>query len=91
MPDKFALKYMQFKDSIGDEIRCRRLKLGLRGKDLAEICGVTTDHILGIERGDRQPSLKILYIVITEGLKISVDTFFRGLENKNEKTKKEEE
>jgi transcriptional regulator with XRE-family HTH domain len=82
VPDNFALKYMHFKDSIGGEIRRRRLKLGLRGKDLAETCGVTTDHILGVERGDRQPSLKILYIIITEGLEISVDTFFRGLEGK---------
>lgn len=76
----FTLKYLKFKDKVGMEIRRRRKKKGMTGKDLAEKIGVSESHMLGIEQGSRKPSLKTLYLVITKGLEIGVDTFFRGLE-----------
>mgnify|MGYP000314761199 CR=1 FL=1 len=78
--EDYALKYMNFKDEVGAEIRRRRTKLGMTGEELGDKVGVSYHHILGIERGERKPSLKTLYLIITQGLEISVDTFFRGLE-----------
>lgn len=78
--EDYKQKYSNFKDEVGAEIRRRRLKLGLTGEELGNKCGVSFHHILGIERGDRKPSLETLYLIITKGLGISVDTFFRGLE-----------
>lgn len=78
--ENYKEKFNKFKDDVGSEIRRRRLKLGLTGEDLGKMCGVSYHQILGIERGDRIPSFKTLYLIITKGLDISVDTFFRGFE-----------
>lgn len=78
--DDYTLKYMKFKDKIGGELRKRREKMNLTGAELGEKSGTTGYTILAIERGNRTPSLKNLYYIITDGLEITVDTFFRGLE-----------
>lgn len=78
--EDFGERYIKFKDEVGAEIRRRRLKMNMSGQDLGDKVGFSRHHILGIERGERKPSLKTLYLIITKGLEISVDTFFRGLE-----------
>ena len=44
--------------AMGRRIRKRRIKLGLRQKDVAEQCGVTQANINQIESGNANPALR---------------------------------
>jgi transcriptional regulator with XRE-family HTH domain len=48
---------------FGARIRRLRLELGLSQEELAALCELDRTYIGGIERGERNPSLKNIYIV----------------------------
>ena len=50
-------------DKFGARIRHLRLKLGLSQEELAGLCELDRTYIGGIERGERNPSLKNICIV----------------------------
>jgi len=45
-------------DKFAQTIRKRRKSLGLSQKDLAGLCGITTEGLSKIERGDSAPKLE---------------------------------
>jgi len=51
---------MSLKSDLGARVRALRKGRGLSQAELAEKCEVTVEHISGIERGSRAPSLEIL-------------------------------
>ncbi|MGD1105204.1 MAG: helix-turn-helix transcriptional regulator [Terriglobia bacterium] len=46
---------------FGARVRYLRLKLGLSQEELAGACGLDRTYVGGIERGERNPSLKNIY------------------------------
>ena len=52
-PDGYPRKL----DTIGDYIKARRLDLGLRQKDVAEMLGVSPETVLGWEKNEHLPIL----------------------------------
>ena len=51
---------MSLKSDLGKRVRAIRKGRGLTQAQLAELCEVAIEHISGIERGDRAPSLEVL-------------------------------
>jgi len=45
---------------IGDRIRELRTNLGLSGKNLGDMVGITQSYISALERGEREPSLDVV-------------------------------
>jgi transcriptional regulator with XRE-family HTH domain len=64
--------------SIGGRVRERRLLLGLRGRQLAEIIGVTTQQVHRYETGDDRISAGMMYVV-AQALETPISYFFEGL------------
>lgn len=67
--------FEDLKKLVGHNLRCYRLKLSLSQKDLGQISGLDANYIGSVERGERNISLKNLYI-ISKSLKISIDLLF---------------
>ncbi len=60
---------------FGRRVRYLRLKAGLSQEDFADACGLDRTYVGGIERGERNPSLKnILKLAIT--LHVTVSELF---------------
>ena len=57
--------------NMGERMKMRREELGLSQRDLAERVGVSSPMICWIERGTKQPSLQLGYI-IAEVLQVTV-------------------
>lgn len=57
--------------NMGERVKMRREALGLSQRDLAERVGVSSPMICWIERGTKQPSLQLGYI-IAEVLQVTV-------------------
>jgi len=50
---------------LGQRVRTLRTQAGLSQEGFAEKCGLDRTYISGIERGIRNPTLEILYILAT--------------------------
>ncbi|MCG8156743.1 helix-turn-helix transcriptional regulator [Brenneria goodwinii] len=70
---------MKTSDSIkvllGRRVKALRLQAGLSQEAFAEKCGLDRTYISGIERGIRNPTLEVLYIIAT-GLHIDLAMLF---------------
>ena len=53
------------KSLFGQQVRSLRLQAGLSQENFAERCGLDRTYISGIERGTRNPTLEVLYILAT--------------------------
>jgi transcriptional regulator with XRE-family HTH domain len=58
---------------VGSAVRLARNRAQLTAAQLAELCGVSEQTILRIERGDNDPSLSTLRAIAT-GLRVDVAT-----------------
>ena len=67
--------FEDLKKLVGFNIRSYRLKKKLSQKELSNLSGLDTNYIGGVERGERNISLKNLYI-ISISLEISIDLIF---------------
>jgi len=61
--------------SFGARIRYFRLKIGLSQEELAGRCGLDRAYVGGIERGERNPSLKNISI-IASNLQVPISALF---------------
>lgn len=61
--------------TFGARIRYFRLKIGLSQEELAERCGLDRAYVGGIERGERNPSLKNISIIAT-ALQVPIGALF---------------
>lgn len=50
---------------LGQRVRTLRMEAGLSQESFAEKCGLDRTYISGIERGTRNPTLEVLYILAT--------------------------
>lgn len=50
---------------LGRRVRALRLEAGLSQESFADKCGLDRTYISGIERGTRNPTLEVLYILAT--------------------------
>lgn len=48
---------------LGQRVRTLRMQAGLSQERFAEKCGLDRTYISGIERGTRNPTLEVLYIL----------------------------
>lgn len=65
--------------TFGVRVRFFRLKLNLSQEELADKCGLDRTYIGGIERGERNPSLKNI-LVLADALEISPGSLFENIE-----------
>lgn len=63
------------RNCLGRRIRFLRLKVGWSQEDLADACGLDRTYVGGIERGERNPSLKNL-VKISGALQVGVSELF---------------
>ena len=70
---------MKASDSIkvhlGQRVKLLRLQAGLSQEAFADRCGLDRTYISGIERGVRNPTMEVLYIIAT-GLSTDLPTLF---------------
>lgn len=58
---------------IGQYIKARRQELGVNQQTLSDLCGISINTILAVERGNGNPSLETLQrIVSTLGLELDI-------------------
>jgi transcriptional regulator with XRE-family HTH domain len=60
---------------FGARIRYLRLKLGLSQEELAGLCNLDRTYLGGIERGERNPSLKNISLIAT-ALRVPIAALF---------------
>ena len=65
--------------TLGTRIRCRRQTLGLTQRQLAEVLGLTPQHISVVEQDKRTPSLSSL-AKMAEELGVTIDFLITGKE-----------
>ncbi|ACT07408.1 transcriptional regulator, XRE family [Dickeya chrysanthemi Ech1591] len=63
------------KTLLGQRVKALRLQAGLSQEAFAEKCGLDRTYISGIERGVRNPTLEVLYI-LAAGLHTDLTTLF---------------
>ncbi|WP_071822521.1 helix-turn-helix domain-containing protein [Xenorhabdus bovienii] len=63
------------KSLFGQRIRYLRKEAGMSQEAFADKCGLDRTYISGIERGIRNPTLEIIY-VIANGLQIELNELF---------------
>lgn len=68
-------KASSIKKMLGNRIRELRLGMGLSQEAFADKCGIDRTYISGIERGVRNPTLVVIY-VISEALEMDLDCLF---------------
>jgi len=72
---------MKTSRQLGEYLQRLRKARGLTQERLAELCDLTPEHVSGIERGRRYPSMKTLFRM-AEVLRISLSEAFRFQEPK---------
>jgi transcriptional regulator with XRE-family HTH domain len=60
---------------LGRRVRFLRLKAGLSQEDFADACGLDRTYVGGIERGERNPSLKNI-LKLASTLDVTVPELF---------------
>lgn len=70
---------MSPEEALSKAIRMRRLEADLTQEQLAELCDMDQTYLSQIERGRRQPSLKVLR-KIAKALKVRLSDIFRDAE-----------
>lgn len=73
--DKRDQSFLQL---FGERVRTLRAGLGLSQEDFAAKCGLDRTYVSGIERGRRNPSLRIVRKLAAE-LGVTVSQLFDGL------------
>lgn len=71
--------------AFGKRIRFLRLKGGFSQEDLAELCELDRTYIGGIERGERNPSLKNI-LRLADALGVSPTILFEGSDDPEEES-----
>lgn len=61
---------------MGKEIKKRRIELGIKQKELAQIVGVTQQHLGNLENGRCNNPRRYLMIAIAKALETDVQTLF---------------
>lgn len=69
----------QIGKSFGSAVRKRRLQLGLSQENLAFRCGSHRNYIGEIERGEKSPSLHIIF-ALAEGLNMPASALVKTAE-----------
>jgi transcriptional regulator with XRE-family HTH domain len=67
---------------FGARIRYLRLRLSLSQEELAAECGLDRTYLGGIERGERNPSLKNISL-IAEALRVPISALFDDSDQSN--------
>lgn len=65
---------------FGERLRSLRTGTGLSQEDLAAEAGLHRTYLGGIERGERNPTLRNLY-AISQALGVTLSALFEGLGN----------
>lgn len=66
---------------FGDRVRTLRKKTGLSQEAFADRCGLDRSYVGGIERGERNVSLRNIALV-AQSLDISISELMKGLNSK---------
>lgn len=75
---------MGIQSQFGENVRQRRAALGLSQEAVAELAGLDRTYISGIERGRRNPTLKIVE-QIAEALRVPPHELIAGYGKKGDK------
>lgn len=51
-------------ETLGDEIKAKRLDLGLQQQDVAQMLDVSTERVLGWEKNEHQPLIRKFKVII---------------------------
>jgi transcriptional regulator with XRE-family HTH domain len=68
-------------ERFGQHLRTLRLAKGLSQEGFAELCDLDRTYVSGIERGERNVSLRNLE-VLANGLGLSLSDLFNGLDRR---------
>ncbi len=63
---------------VGKRIKRKRLKRKLSQERLAELCGLSPNHIGSVERGECQATVKTLQKIVTS-LGFTLEELFKGM------------
>jgi transcriptional regulator with XRE-family HTH domain len=69
---------LNIRAAFGKRIRELRLKRNLSQEKLAELCGLHTTYVSGIERGQRNVGL-VNIVRLAHGLRVKAGELFRGI------------
>lgn len=67
-------------EAFGNAVRERRHELGLSQEELGYRCGLDRTYVSGIERGVRNPTLKVIW-QLADGLEVEASALFRSAES----------
>lgn len=68
---------MDFKKQFGDKLRSLRKQKGWSQEELAERCGLHRTYVSSVERGERNPTLRIIQ-KIAHALEVHPSTLLEG-------------
>lgn len=74
---------MDLVKKLGERIRIIRKEKGISQEVLGEICGLHTNHIGAIERGEKNLTLESI-LKVANGLDVTLDELFRYINPKSE-------